>query len=230
MSDGELSEARLRCLPRARTEAVVGSRLLPEMLFGSELSLTHEASGVALVFNATEALREWKVCVCVCVCAASAEPLLSARRQAEALAPVQVACAAAWASGHERRLREGSIRDWGASAASREDGAAAEDWTFTTPFGGSVRTGMQASGPGGIASGWRPVDERIDRTALLARDPILFYEELTLYESELDDNGSMSLTVKARAMPCAAPVRNSRASRCESCQPAGMSCYATGFE
>jgi type 2A phosphatase activator TIP41 len=43
------------------------------------------------------------------------------------------------------------------------------------------------------------VDERIDRTLLLARDPILFFDELTLYESELDDNGTMSLTVKARA-------------------------------
>ena len=39
----------------------MGARQLPEMLFSSELSLTHEASGVALVFNATEALREWKV-------------------------------------------------------------------------------------------------------------------------------------------------------------------------
>ena len=36
---------------------------------------------------------------------------------------------------------------------------------------------------------------------LTARDPILFFDELTLYESELDDNGLMSLTVKVRVMP-----------------------------
>jgi len=30
------------------------------MLFGAELRLTHEASGVSVCFNATDALREWK--------------------------------------------------------------------------------------------------------------------------------------------------------------------------
>ena len=61
------------------------------------------------------------------------------------------------------------------------------------------RGGAQASG--GHASGWRPVEERIDRAALLRRDPILFYDDLTLYESELDDNGSMVLSVKLRVGP-----------------------------
>jgi type 2A phosphatase activator TIP41 len=161
-----------------KAEEAVGSRLLPEMLFGAQLSLTHEASGVALVFNATEALKEWR---------------------AEALPPVQVACAAAWASAHERRLREGTIRGWGAAAVATE--GPAEDWTFTTPFGGRVVEGLQASGSGGHATAWCPVEERIDRAALLRRDPILFYDDLTLYESELDDNGSMVLSVKVRVMP-----------------------------
>ena len=35
----------------------------------------------------------------------------------------------------------------------------------------------------------------------MERDPILFFDELTLYESELDDNGLMSVTVKVRVMP-----------------------------
>ena len=30
----------------------------------------------------------------------------------------------------------------------------------------------------------------------MARDPILFYDEVPLYESELDDNGVASLSVK----------------------------------
>ena len=30
----------------------------------------------------------------------------------------------------------------------------------------------------------------------MARDPILFYDEVPLYESELDDNGVSQLTVK----------------------------------
>ena len=36
----------------------------------------------------------------------------------------------------------------------------------------------------------------IDKGLLLARDPILFYTEVPLYESELDDNGVACLTVK----------------------------------
>lgn len=33
---------------------------------------------------------------------------------------------------------------------------------------------------------------------LMARDPILFWDEIPLYESELDDNGVSQLQVKAR--------------------------------
>ena len=36
---------------------------------------------------------------------------------------------------------------------------------------------------------------------LMERDPILFFDEMTLYESELDDSGVMSVTIKVRVMP-----------------------------
>ena len=42
---------------------------------------------------------------------------------------------------------------------------------------------------------------RIDRAMLTERDPIQLYDELTLYESELDDNGESSVTIKVRVMP-----------------------------
>ena len=48
---------------------------------------------------------------------------------------------------------------------------------------------------------WTDTDQRVDRGLLMERDPILFFDELTLYESELDDNGLMSVTVKVRVMP-----------------------------
>lgn len=47
---------------------------------------------------------------------------------------------------------------------------------------------------------WAPCEEQLDKALLLARDPILFYDEVLLYESELDDNGASQLCVKAR--PC----------------------------
>ena len=49
---------------------------------------------------------------------------------------------------------------------------------------------------------WVPCPEPLDRGLLLARDPILLYDEVPLYESELDDNGASQLHAKARAAPC----------------------------
>lgn len=43
---------------------------------------------------------------------------------------------------------------------------------------------------------WQHSDQQMDRTALMARDPILYYDEVPLYESELDDNGASQLSVK----------------------------------
>lgn len=164
----------------ARLEAAVNTRSLPEMCFGSALELLHEASGVALRFDALDALRAW---------------------HAAPLPPVQVACATAWSTAHEKRLKDGAIRGWDASAVAAA-GEAPFDWTFTTPFAGSVTGGNSSPAPS-----WRRVDERIDRSLLLARDPILFFDDVTLYESELDDNGTMSLTVKARGGAAAVSQR-----------------------
>ena len=41
----------------------------------------------------------------------------------------------------------------------------------------------------------------MDKTLLMSRDPILFFDDIPLYESELEDNGVSSLSVKIRVMP-----------------------------
>ena len=187
-----LGEERLDAL-----EASLGTSHLPEMVFGSRLDLTHEASGTTIHFNAECALREWLE---------------------EGLPPLKVAAAAVWARGHERRFGGGmpgarSAADrfavektekkkkpipGGAAWDERED-AEAYDWTLTTPYRGSLMT--RADGGAPSASGWTPTELRVDRGMLMERDPILFFDELTLYESELDDNGEMSVTLKVRVMP-----------------------------
>jgi type 2A phosphatase activator TIP41 len=44
---------------------------------------------------------------------------------------------------------------------------------------------------------WHPTERQIDRHMLMCKnEPILFYAEVPLYESELDDNGVCQLTVK----------------------------------
>jgi type 2A phosphatase activator TIP41 len=49
---------------------------------------------------------------------------------------------------------------------------------------------------------WQPTQQQADRALLMSRDePILFFAEVPLYESELDDNGCSQLVAKVRVMP-----------------------------
>ena len=50
---------------------------------------------------------------------------------------------------------------------------------------------------------WRvePTEEKLDLDKLKRQEAILFYEEMTLYEDELADNGMSTLTLKIRCMP-----------------------------
>jgi type 2A phosphatase activator TIP41 len=74
--------------------------------------------------------------------------------------------------------------------------------TFTTPYAGSVQLPVEeaASKPGASASAaaadWQASATGPDMALLTARDHILFFAEVPLYESELDDNGTAQLSVK----------------------------------
>ncbi|OMO73969.1 TIP41-like protein [Corchorus capsularis] len=78
------------------------------------------------------------------------------------------------------------------------------DYTFTTPYCGSEMVELDADKHGsGGSSGihWEDCKEQIDVAALALKEPILFYDEVVLYEDELADNGVSLLTVKVRVMP-----------------------------
>ena len=64
------------------------------------------------------------------------------------------------------------------------------DWTYTTFYEGSLETSSKDSGSKGI-----------DYEHLRRRDPILWNDDIVLYEAELDDNGTSELRVKIRVMP-----------------------------
>ena len=84
--------------------------------------------------------------------------------------------------------------------------------TFTTSYAGDVSRGSSsadgaaetASAAGGAGGGappsprWEPSSAQIPRALLTARDPILYWDELPLCESELDDHGASRVSVKAR--------------------------------
>lgn len=65
------------------------------------------------------------------------------------------------------------------------------DWTYTTDFRGTLSEGLNVE----------ETTERIDLQKLKAPEEIVFYDEIFLYEDELDDNGSTRCVVKVRVMP-----------------------------
>ncbi|KAK9286363.1 hypothetical protein L1049_014757 [Liquidambar formosana] len=81
------------------------------------------------------------------------------------------------------------------------------DYTFTTPYCGSETIEIDAEhgrvevSERSSSLHWEDCKEQIDVVALASKDPILFYDEVVLYEDELADNGVSLLTVKVRVMP-----------------------------
>ncbi|KAH0525141.1 hypothetical protein TsFJ059_007547 [Trichoderma semiorbis] len=62
------------------------------------------------------------------------------------------------------------------------------DWSYSTTYAGTVE--------GAVA--FAPTEKQIPIELLKRRDPILFFDEVVLYESELDDNGISLYSAKLR--------------------------------
>eukprot|EP00128_Syssomonas_multiformis_P016946 Colp12_sorted_trinity150504_noHs@4177 len=69
------------------------------------------------------------------------------------------------------------------------------DWTYTTTYKGEIENGENGSVT--VES----TNEGIDIERLKRPDPIVFFDEVPLFEDELADNGSATLSVKVRVMP-----------------------------
>ncbi|KAK4198152.1 putative type 2A phosphatase activator TIP41 [Triangularia verruculosa] len=68
------------------------------------------------------------------------------------------------------------------------------DWSYTTSYKGTESPGTNGQ------TLQQDKNARIPLELLQRRDPILFADEVVLYESELDDNGVSVLSVKVRVM------------------------------
>lgn len=66
------------------------------------------------------------------------------------------------------------------------------DWSYSTDFKGTL---SERSLP------FKPTTEQIPLELLKRPDPILFFDEVVLYEDELADNGIAMLVCKIRVMP-----------------------------
>ncbi|ALC49983.1 CG9578, partial [Drosophila busckii] len=64
------------------------------------------------------------------------------------------------------------------------------DWTFTSPYQGTLNEEFRAE----------PTDIPINKDKLLQREDILFFDDITLYEDELHDQGISKMSVRIRVM------------------------------
>ncbi|TIA84569.1 hypothetical protein E3P98_00167 [Wallemia ichthyophaga] len=72
------------------------------------------------------------------------------------------------------------------------------DWTYSTTYSGSTESERAHWQPIPTTTPVIPIDKLSDTT-----QPILFYDDVQLYEDELGDNGQVGLNVKIRVMPFA---------------------------
>ncbi|PNP80233.1 hypothetical protein FNYG_06476 [Fusarium nygamai] len=90
-------------------------------------------------------------------------------------------------------LKVAYARDWESTREGTTQGikevVKPYDWSYSTTYTGSI----EAS-----ALQFAPTDKVIPIELLKRRDPILFFDEVMLYESELDDNGISIFSVKVR--------------------------------
>lgn len=111
-------------------------------------------------------------------------------------------------TGEAGMLRVAHAREWSSSREKTSAGISEVvrpfDWSYSCAYRGDEVPGrggekLAAAGGGKGAEGAEGT-EGIPVELLKRRDPILFADEVVLYESELDDNGISLLSVKVRVM------------------------------
>ncbi|KAL7467366.1 hypothetical protein ACHAXS_007605 [Conticribra weissflogii] len=81
------------------------------------------------------------------------------------------------------------------------------DWTFASPYAGTIDCPSNENGNNSAINNHRRVWKSLPHSHIpfhLLRDtsqPILLYDDIMLYEDDLHDNGEVSLNVKIRVMP-----------------------------
>ncbi|KAI0446107.1 TIP41-like family-domain-containing protein [Xylaria telfairii] len=150
---------------------------VPEMIFGDNVvSIAHAPTGWRVEFNARDALD-------------------AVDKTGDNM--LQVAYAGEWSASREQT-----------SAGIREV-VRPFDWSYSTTYKGTVVPGTLKRGGSDAEDAvadtdssrrldFTPTHEPIPIELLKRRDPIRFFDDVVLYESELDDNGISLLSVKLR--------------------------------
>jgi type 2A phosphatase activator TIP41 len=148
---------------------------LPEMVFPTA-HVAIEGHGIWLSWDVTDAMEEWAK--------AHREIALHSNTQNGGVQVLKVKDAALWEKKQSKIKMD-------PNTPSRFH----YDWTYSTPFCGKLEGGH-----------WSEIDESGMRLELLTDQsvPILFFDEVILFEDDLHDNGQAQFSVKLRVMPSCA--------------------------
>ncbi|GAB9465615.1 hypothetical protein Gpo141_00003018 [Globisporangium polare] len=155
----------------------------PEMVFGkNQLVFFHEPTGVCYSFLAVEALKGAH---------------FSAPKSDQAADIV----------AHQQQQLKVSIAKHNTNKEDVKELDISYDWTYTTDYKGTLqrlaRDGLQFASTDETSAGVcvESTQERIDMEKLKVREPILWFEDVALYEDELHDHGVSAMSIKMRVMP-----------------------------
>lgn len=89
----------------------------------------------------------------------------------------------------ENMLQVAYAKEWASSREGVKDVVNPFDWSYSSTYDGTLEASSKP---------FQKSDKPIPLELLKRRDPILFFDEVVLYESELDDNGVSVYSVKVR--------------------------------
>lgn len=102
----------------------------------------------------------------------SFSPIEALKRVRNEKLDIKVSCSEEWQESRPKEKTKEKLKPF--------------DWTFSTDYQGNVNDKFTVE----------QTDLKIDRLKLMAKEQILFYNDLTLYEDELHDNGTSVNSVK----------------------------------
>jgi type 2A phosphatase activator TIP41 len=151
----------------------------PEMIFGDNImSIEHKASGWGVAFNAFDALDRVDK---------TGETMLKVSYSKEWQKN-------RWLHFNVYSSGPGELLTWGREKVHEgiKEVVKPFDWSYSTDYKGTISSSEYTL---------EPTTRPIPLELLRRQDPILFFDEVMLYEDELADNGIAMLSCKVRVMP-----------------------------
>jgi hypothetical protein len=150
---------------------------------------------VEIKYTAQDALEEWAKC--------HAHLSSSSSSSYKGVSVIKTVDAKLWEERQSRERQQassdsGTLFGKGAAAVALQNCSTEfnYDWTYSTPYAGSI--------VGSFCEAGKCSHSGVDRNMHLLTDqtqPILYFDDVHLYEDDMHDNGYVSLSCKIRVMP-----------------------------